>query len=142
MATGDFDIFVGIRPGCASSLPLDGEVACDIADILLGACTESLGKFGRVFRIQSDAASAVVANVEGSGEFIASIFIDHPCDVQLNYVDDCDNWADSQELARFVFQALDALGKYEMFMTHDEEQLVEANFSHPDLEALEIFTYW
>ncbi|MEU8439579.1 hypothetical protein AB0F05_03805 [Streptomyces microflavus] len=142
MATGDFDIFLEFKSGLHEGGEVDLEVANSLARILGGECQESRGPQGeRSFKIQGDSASAWVADMRENGEFVLPIFVEKSCDVELRYRADCAKWNNSLELANFVFEALDSSGRYEMFLTHDDDQLVRANFTHPNLGELERFDY-
>ncbi|WP_405684305.1 hypothetical protein [Streptomyces sp. NBC_00057] len=143
MATGDFDIFINFKTGMHVDGGLDVEASLDVARVIDGECRESWSEAGaRSFSIQGEAATAWVAELTESGEFVLPVFLEHPCDVELRYRADCPNWGDALELARFVFRSLDSLEKYDMFMIHDDEQLVQMNFPHPDFQSLEEFVYW
>ncbi|KAB2587632.1 hypothetical protein [Streptomyces arboris] len=137
MGTGDFDIFLEFKPGLHGGGDVDLEVAKCLAQVLEGECRESRNfQGGRSFRIQGESASAWVADMRENGEFVLPIFVEKSCDVELRYRADCANWSNSLELAHFVFEVLDSSGRYEMFLTHDDDQLVRANFTHPNLGEL------
>ncbi|MGW2084561.1 hypothetical protein [Streptomyces sp. NPDC001880] len=143
MAIGDFDIFINFKDGLHAGEGLDVEVSLDVARVIEGECRESWDRAGdRSFSVQGEAATAWIAEFKESGEFVLPVFLEHPCDVELRYRADCSNWGDALGLARFVFRSLDSLEKYDMFMIHDDEQLVQMNFPHPDFQSLGDFVYW
>lgn len=140
MATGDFDIFLGFKPGSETGVDIDVEVAHQLVRVIGGERRELVnGRGQRSFRIQGESGSAWVADMRENGEFVLPVFVEKSCGVELRFRGDCGDWSDSWGLANFVFESLDSSGRYEMFLTHDDDQLVRANFCHPDLEGLEKF---
>ncbi|MFJ9675265.1 hypothetical protein ACIRP5_31285 [Streptomyces sp. NPDC101221] len=94
------------------------------------------------YRVTGACATAFVGHHEPVTPSGGLQFSEYSLNVELYLTDLAGEWADSAEMANAVFSHLDELGRYAMFLVHDDEELVISNFESSDFSDFSNFQYW
>ncbi|MFK0014610.1 hypothetical protein [Streptomyces sp. NPDC091027] len=135
---GEFDLFVGAMP--TSSLSY-GELLSTLEGILPTTAVEADPHPGAV-QLRSDAALLRVFDNADESEGDTSLFAMIPWMISIRLLEVCDLWSDSLQLARFIYSALSHRTDAYLMLVHDDEELVDSNFTHEEIGDLRDFHYW
>lgn len=139
MAAGEFDLFAGGAGSHPRQLSFV-DLLSVLAEVLPGRCANDDAIPGAV-KIEGTAASFRVFDCTQELEGDSSVFEMVPWMITMSYTRDCDRWSDSSELARFVYSTLAHRGDVNLMLIHDDEQLVECNFTHEGLAEFRDFRH-
>ncbi|MFI2430348.1 hypothetical protein [Streptomyces sp. NPDC018693] len=133
---GDFEIYAAPTSG-RSDAAWERELADDVAAILGAARPES--KAGETYHIGVEHAAVNVMLLPAGGEWVWPVFEAHPLLLDTRFRAECPEWNNSEGLARYVFNRLDELSKYELLLVHDLEEYVDSNFDFPERASMSVY---
>jgi hypothetical protein len=132
MAMGDFEIYANSRHG-GQFQGLEHALASDVAEVI--SAPEPVIS-GEMWHVRSQYAAANIMLLPPGGEDVWPVFEAHPYLIELHSLGETSHWRDSAELARYVFNMLDTLSRYELLLVHDLEEYADSNFSFREKEGM------